>query len=207
MVVALAPQRPPVILAVPYTQPLPPNAWAFEDVENLNWLDGKNLTVRRQARPIDSEAAFREQLSEGLSRAKSISPKQPLILWISMHAVSGIKKLGGKGDVRLLTPDATSNVCRGRIDVMSLLETVASEAPQRRVLMILDCQKMAVNWDIGLLDNPISEVLSGMRADMPENVLFLAAGNQQRSLVSQIFQALCSPIIFVKDGRCSRWLL
>jgi len=186
-----APQRTPLVVltAAPYTQPLPPNAWAFEDVENLNWLDGKNLTVRRQARPIDSEAAFREQLSEGLSRAKSISPEQPLILWISMHGVAGIKRLGGKGEAHLLTPDTTSNACRGCIDVKSLLETVASETPQRQVLVILDCQKMTVNWDIGLLDNPISEVLSGMRADMPENVaVFLAAGNYQRSLVSPDIQ-------------------
>ncbi len=57
-----APQRTPLVVltAAPYTQPLPPNAWVFEDVENLGWLDGKNLTVRRQTRPIDSKVAFRE---------------------------------------------------------------------------------------------------------------------------------------------------
>lgn len=186
-----APQRTPLVVltAAPYTQPLPPNAWAFEDVENLGWLDGKNLTVRRQTRLIDSEVAFREQLSEGLSRAKSIGLEQPLILWISMHGATGIKKLGGKGAVHLLTPDATSNACRGCIDVQSLLDTVTIEAPQRQVLLILDCQKMAVNWDIGLLDNPVSKVLTGMKTDMPDNVaVFLAAGDYQRSLVSADLQ-------------------
>lgn len=186
-----APQRTPLVVltAAPYTQPLPPNAWAFEDVENLSWLDGKNLTLRRQTRLIDSEVAFREQLSEGLSRAKTIGPEQPLILWISMHGATGIQKLDGKGEVHLLTPDATSNACSGCIDVQSLLDTVALEAPQRQVLVILDCQKMAVNWDIGLLDNPVSSVLSSMKTNMPENVaVFLAAGDYQRSLVSSDLQ-------------------
>ena len=181
------PKKTPLVVltAGPYSQPMHPNAWVQEDIEKLSWLDQKTLHLITPSGSIRSTRDFEQQLVENVSRANQFNPEQPLILWISMHAITCVEDQDQCQELYLITPDATLDRNSGWIGLGSVLQVLKERVKNRQVLLVLDCQKMEVNWDIGLLDNQVSEVFNKSSWQLPHNVaIFLAAGQYQRAHVS-----------------------
>ncbi|MGC6447656.1 MAG: vWA domain-containing protein [Rubripirellula sp.] len=181
------PKKTPLVIltAGPYSQPMHPNAWVQEDIEKLSWLDQKTLHLITPSGSIRSTKDFDQQLFESVSRANQFNPERPLIVWISMHGITCVEDQDQCQELYLITPDATLDRKSGWIELGSVLEELKERVENRQVLLVLDCQKMEVNWDIGLLDNQVSEVFNKSSWQLPHNVaIFLAAGQYQRAHVS-----------------------
>ena len=151
----LAPKRTPLIVlsAAPYSWPLPPNAWAAEDFDHLGVMDGETITIRGQEDPVFRKADFLERLDKEIEQVQKQSPKLPLVVWVSLHGVAD-----STGEtIHLIPPKASPTDPASWIELDELLGRIQKVTPQRNALLILDCNRMQVNWNIGLLANQFAE--------------------------------------------------
>ena len=186
----LAPKRTPLVVlsAAPYSWPLPPNAWAAEDFEKLGVLDGETITISGNDDPVFRKSDFLERLDKEIKRNAEQNSKLPLIVWISLHGVAD----SDDDTIYLIPPQASPTDSATWIkfdDVISRLQQVDSN---RNALLILDCNRMQVNWNIGLLTNRFAEkVKSKYRqvfaaGEQPGNLaVLLSADAGERSFVSR----------------------
>ena len=156
------PVRTPVLVAVVTADqsPLPPNAWAQEDVERL-----------QRPRPAGSAEMFADLL--GLERVGpgrtpprigGHGPRRP-------EQGSGGRlsrpmpgAVNGDGEPCLVPPAPrpwkAANGCASPVAATTLSEgPCPKDAPARKTLLILDATRMGSNWNIGLLYNSFAERL------------------------------------------------
>jgi Mg-chelatase subunit ChlD len=137
-----------VVAATNYEIPIPINGWALEDsnaLAELGYLDVIDLS---------------EKWNEGSCSVEDIIPTEeftvprsaPLIVYISMHGI-----VTDEGEPCLLPPHASIHDAKNWIRVAGVLEKLESLAPERNKLLILDCSRIRVNWNLGILYNSFAE--------------------------------------------------
>jgi hypothetical protein len=137
------PERSPVlaIQTVPYEWPLPPNAWAAEDIQNLAALqEAGTISLVDPWR----KARGRDDLFEMVSRAVDPYAKQgdwlAAIFYVSMHGVV-------EGDTPyLIPPGGSPSEPQTWIKVDELVDRISQLYPQKNKLLVLDCNRMPANW-------------------------------------------------------------
>ncbi len=146
------------ISAPPYAWPLPPNAWAQEDLRGLGQLDDESLRI------LDTSSAWRSAeggfaaLDRQLHQASKLGAKSgAVILYVSMHGA-----VDGDGQPALIPPGASPLHSETWLKVSDLLERIKAEhLPDAwHKLLILDCNRMEVNWNVGLLANTFADRLA-----------------------------------------------
>ncbi|QDV42197.1 hypothetical protein Enr13x_20400 [Stieleria neptunia] len=185
----LSPKRTPMVVlsAAPYTWPLPPNAWAKEDFEKLAAIDGETITLRGSDDPVFKATDFYQRLEREIKRAEGQSHRVPLIVWVSLH---GVAESSG-GSIHLIPPKAAMTDPETWIDLDALLDRFEPLGAKRKALLILDCNRMQVNWNIALAANQFADkVQTAFQNRVAEKkttvdlAVLLSAGPEQTSHVS-----------------------
>ncbi|MCA9131958.1 MAG: VWA domain-containing protein [Planctomycetales bacterium] len=184
-----APKRTPLVVlaAAPYSWPLPPNAWATEDFQKLAALDGKNITLSGSDEPLRSKGEFLARLEREVQQSHAQPSNLPLILWVSMHGVAfDATEDSPHSTIQLIPPQASPTDPTQWIDFDELTERLSQLPSGRPTLLILDCQRMQVNWNIGLMANHFSQRVQQALAKQAHNKLaiFLTAGPEEQAAVS-----------------------
>ncbi|GAF73470.1 unnamed protein product, partial [marine sediment metagenome] len=159
------PMPTPFLVAVvtDYQQPVPPNAWTTEDVEQLRSLhDERILKYTKVA--WESEESGLKHLRQALDAATPGGPDKDLvIIYLSMHGL-----VDGEGKPCLLPPGASPLHSDGWLRVRDLInylfpkQTPGKQPAKVKKLLILDCNRMDVNWNLGLLYNSFAERLQAV---------------------------------------------
>jgi hypothetical protein len=157
-------QTPLIAISAPaYAWPLPPNAWAREDLQGLTDLD-KEESVRL----LDASAAWRSvesglaSLDRQLHAASRLGSKTgTVIVYVSMHGA-----VDADGNPALIPPGASPLRSETWLKVSDLLERIKAEhlPDEWHKLLILDCNRMSVNWDLGMLANTFTDRLEDVVA-------------------------------------------
>ncbi|QEG01471.1 hypothetical protein Mal15_55470 [Stieleria maiorica] len=185
----LSPKRTAVVVlsAAEYSWPLPPNAWAKEDFGKLGVMDGETITVRGDDAPIFKASDFYQRLEREVTRAQGQSRRLPLIVWVSLHGVAD----GGGDSIRLIPPKASATDSESWIDLDELLDRIEPLGAKRKTLLILDCNRMQVNWNIGLRVNRFADEVQAAFAERVAKektkvdlAVMLSAGSDETAHVS-----------------------
>lgn len=146
-------QTPLIVISAPaYAYPLPPDAWSQEDLAGLADLDGEE-----SLHLLDTSSAWRS-LESGLANfdrqlhaaARLGSKTGTVIIYVSMHGV-----VDRAGQPALIPPGGSPLRSDTWLKVSDLLERIKKEhlPDEWHKLLILDCNRMSVNWKLGLLAN------------------------------------------------------
>lgn len=163
--VVFMPVRTPVIFVVTdYEWPLPPNAFAQEDMDALrNDLGSQTLMVIDDSSEWSSKQRGLGQLDRQLKRFSRRPPRSgTLVLYLSMH---GVVDRAGRP---CLIPDGASPLASETwLPLSELLARIKqTQLPNElKLLLILDCNRQQVNWNVGLLHNSFAD---GIPAVVPE---------------------------------------
>jgi hypothetical protein len=164
------PVRVPLLTLVvtDYSWPLPPNAWAHEDLASLQGLD-QGATRTWHVR--DGSAAWRtqhhglQQLEEQLEQlAPEAKRSGLLVLYISMHGA-----VNDSGQPCLLTRESSpldSGTWLPLRDVLQRVGSSPSLPASVKKLVILDCNRQLMHWNSGQLYNSFADRLPGLVAEM-----------------------------------------
>lgn len=168
------------VVAGPYQWPYPPNAWAREDLDGLSPMDGQTLTV------VDTSAAW-QSVDGGLhALAQQLreSREQAIESGVVMLSISAHGAVNATGAPCLVPPQAAPHNAQSWLPVRRLLDVVRQSElpPDVNKLIILDANRMLMNWNIGLLENSFAARLEQVVADanIPNLVILNSAGPGQR---------------------------
>jgi hypothetical protein len=149
-----------------------PNAWAREDVERFRELGDATRVLKYSLVPYATEEAKVDglkNLRRNLLAAKRGGPEKNLVVvYLSMHGA-----VDGDGRPCLLPPDASpydADTWLPMEEVIGYLfpKDKLDRLPEKK-LLILDCNRMDVNWRLGLLYNDFADRLKDVfeRAEVP----------------------------------------
>lgn len=179
-----SPLRPTLVVlnAAPYTWPMAPNGWSSEDVGKLAVMDGATITLRGKGQPVASRAEFIARLEREVDRSLGEARRLPLIIWVSMHGIVD----GSTGRAYLVPAQSSPTNAQTWIDVEDLLMRLNKLRPADDTLLILDCQRMRVNWNIGLTDNGFADTVRQLfdQHDLGKLTIMMAAGADEHAAVS-----------------------
>jgi hypothetical protein len=144
-----APAQTPLLAVAltAYEWPLPPNSWAAEDVAALNDLDHKTLELHDLSADWRSTDRGLTKFDEELHKSiRSAQRAGAIIFYLSVHGA-----IDGQGRACLVPPDANPQDSATWLPVESLLERLKNAKMPARVhkLLILDCCRQPINWQIG----------------------------------------------------------
>jgi len=172
-----------IVAAEEYAQAvsIPPNPWAKEDVNTLKKLDGRNVVIASSKQqpwniqPVRFIPGPRE-LNLSLSRNPFWRDDQPFILYINMHGI-----VNEQGEPCLLLPGASLVTDKKWLRLTDVLEEIKSRAEGRNTLLILDCNRIRVNWNLGIIYNSFVERVQQLveKADLPNVAVLVSAGPGQ----------------------------
>lgn len=148
------------IAAGPYAAPFAPNSWAAEDLDSFFSLHEKNLAVTDLSSDWQAKESGLRELQLQLDRAHKQARRAGVVLiYVSMHGVTD-----AEGNPCLVPPNASPYQSETWLPVARLLDEIAARdiADDMRVVLILDCARMPVNWRIGLLYNGFAEGLEAL---------------------------------------------
>ncbi|MDX1944686.1 MAG: VWA domain-containing protein [Pirellulaceae bacterium] len=167
-----SPARTPVlaVVATEYDWPLVPNAWAREDLAGLAELDKQTLGVKDLSEAWRSPDRGLEQLSTELAAYLHRRHTQPVIVWLSMHGA-----VDGAGRPCLIPPGASphdSQTWLPLADVLAQIKAAGLPASKPK-LLVLDCNRRLVDWNLGLLASTFADSLPAAlaAADVPGLVI------------------------------------
>jgi hypothetical protein len=183
---------------------LPPNAWAEEDVAELERLANDSnrqafLKFNRQAmEPRDGLEAL-VNLREAI-RVKGGGPgRQTLIVYLSMHGA-----VDDKGNPCLVLPGLSPRDPPQRIALDETLRYLFSDPGlAKHKLLILDCNRMDANWRIGMLYNSFADGLeSALRTSGVQGLAILNSTSSGEELAWASPERLRSSVFgyFVRAG-------
>ena len=152
-------QTPLIAISAPaYAYPLPPDDWSQEDLRGLADLDDEE-----SIHLLDSSPAWRS-VESGLANfdrqlhaaARLGSKTGTVIIYLSMHGV-----VDRNGQPALIPPGGSPLRSDTWLKVSDLLERIKKEhlPDEWHKLLILDCNRMSVNWKLGLLANTFADRL------------------------------------------------
>ena len=174
-----------VVAAARYDVPLPPNAWVREDVTRL--LNLKEIVAGpggNQAWP-DVLWESKERLREQLARVKPGGPnKDCAIIYLSMHGA-----VDGAGRPCLIPPGASPLKSQQWLPVRDLLASLfkpdqgsPAQPDGVKKLLILDCNRMDVNWSMGLLQNSFAEGVQNVVRELQVPNLYVLNSTSPRQI-------------------------
>ncbi len=147
-----APAKTPVISvgATNYVWPLPPNAWAKEDIEFFGALHGKIIQWKDSSRAWQSKSSALDDLRTQLRDAAPLARRAgALILYLNMHGA-----VNEEGEACLIPPGASPLTTTQWIAIEDLGEVIRANVPAGvKVLLVLDCVHQRVNWNMAQLNN------------------------------------------------------
>ncbi|NQT40875.1 MAG: hypothetical protein HQ581_25495, partial [Planctomycetes bacterium] len=178
------PMRTPLLAVVvtEYDAPIPPNAWAVEDVERLAELDDEEILKYVRCRWESKEQGLR-QLRKQLDAMQPGGPgKDVVVVYLSMHGV-----LDGDSRPCLLPPGASRSDSRQWLPLAELIDHLFVAEGERTLpdetkkLLVLDANRMDANWDLGLLVNGFADRLPAVLTDakVPNLTILNSAGSGQ----------------------------
>ena len=165
------PERTPLLATAvtDYDAPLPPNAWAREDLDRLfdlgkegSWWKEKRILAYSEL-SWDSNELGKLGVREFLQKARPGGPgKNVILLYLSMHGA-----VDDSGEPCLIPSGAAQRKSDDWLRVRDLLADLAApgegqypEAVRNaKKLLILDCNRMDANWRMGLLYNSFADRL------------------------------------------------
>lgn len=165
------PQRTPLlaIAVTDYDAPLPPNAWAREDIDRLfelgkegSWWKEKRILAYSEL-SWDSNELGKLGVREFLRKAQPGGPgKNVILIYLSIHGA-----VDGNGEPCFIPSGAAQRKSDDWLPVRELLADLAApgegQYPETvrnaKKLLILDCNRMDVNWRMGLLYNSFADRL------------------------------------------------
>jgi hypothetical protein len=155
----VAPVQTPLVAvaATGYSWPFAPNAWAQEDLDSLAPLDNNTLSVVNISSAWQSKERGLLSLEQQLrDLARQGTKSNAVIVWISMHGA-----LNDSGVPCLIPPGGSPWKSETWLPIPELLAIIkAQNLPSHwHKLLILDCNRMPVNWNLGVLANGFAERL------------------------------------------------
>lgn len=155
-------ERTPMLVAVvtDYSRPLPPNAWAREDLTLLKRLEegspeGELRVVKHVSVQWTSGQRGLKDLLDTLDGQDPGGPdRNVIIIYLSMHGA-----VNDRNQPCLLPPGATASKPADWLKVSDLLEGLQESAPGVKKLLILDANRMDSNWGLGMLYNGFADRL------------------------------------------------
>ncbi len=174
-----------VVIATNYSAPVPLNSWAREDFDSLRELDRgsfwDNIWITDLSERWNDSGEPRAPLV-----TEELIPKvpsgQPLIIYVNMHGI-----VNDAGDPCLLHPDASITNSKSWKPVAELLGEIRATVPEKlNKLLILDCNRIRVNWNLGILYNSFTERLKELveTENVPNLAVLTSAGPGQVSWAS-----------------------
>lgn len=187
-----APATPLLAVALTrYAAPLPPNAWADEDVKRMEalaalapmpgWTDGRGpLEVASTQSQWDSKEAALDEIDAWLKKVRPGGPsKDVALIYLSAH---GVVDAEGRACLVLAEPEFADRQAAASGDnprwlpVRELVEHLDQSRPEVKKLLILDANRMDANWSIGLLYNGFAEALADAVGDASSVAILNSAG-------------------------------
>ena len=157
------------VVKTTFRHALPPNAWAFEDIESLrsgsDALDNKTIDV------VDlSDADYTsESLLVPASDARRKLTGQArqtgvIVFYVSLHGL-----VDDAGQACVATPDAAPCDAATWLPVSRLLRQIRNwELPNHvHKLLIFDCNRQQSNWNVGLIENTFASRLQHALEETP----------------------------------------
>jgi hypothetical protein len=185
------PKKTPLIaLAVTdYEAPLPPNAWAREDLEQLATLHARNLDLADISDEWTSSERGLRALATKLSGVKPGGPKRDVVvMYVSMHGI-----VNEAAEPCLLPPGAAPLATDSWLRVSDLLDTIKKQKLPNHVkkVLILDACRMDANWSIGLLYNGFADRLQAVvdDANIPNLVVLNSTSPGQIGACAPLWKA------------------
>lgn len=178
-----APARTPLIVlsSAPYSWPLPPHAWSSEDIQKFAFMDGENISLRGADQPVRSYLDVLDRIDREIVRSEQEDIRVPLIVWVSMHGIAQTDS----DEIYLIPSQSSAIDSRSWVSIEQLTTKLANASPERRILLVLDCNRMQVNWNIGLMENRFSERVQQAVQQLGRNnlaVMLTAAADQQATV-------------------------
>jgi hypothetical protein len=151
-----------------YDAPIPPNAQAKEDYDQILSLDQQvlrakglydawNTADKDVISPDQAKKLLSDQLSQYWRTRRSWfrQSREVVVIYVSMHGV-----VNGKGEPCLLLPHAPALDSRAWWPVSDVLQTIHGSVPAPvKKLLVLDSTRIAADWQMGLLYNSFADGL------------------------------------------------
>jgi hypothetical protein len=156
---SMPPTRLIILRSGPYEWPFPPNAWSAEDMNVWVAKDSDGTPVLRDT--VDAQvviAGKRVDVLENLT-LKDPDKVKVIILYVNMHGI--VHGEGGKRTPYLIPSDAKQDAPNTWLTIDELLAKLTETLPNPDVhkLVVLDCNRLPVNWPLELLDNDFPAAL------------------------------------------------
>ena len=177
--------RTPLVayIATGYAAPLPPNAWASEDLAGLrslgaegNLLEEKRLVDFHEAPPWESKEQWLRELRRQIETSAPGGPtKRAIIIYLSLHGA-----VDGQGEPCLIPPGVSPWQSGEWIRVRELLGELFASRDEKGVwssrtrgldkLLVLDCNRIDADWRLGQFYNAFAQRLRDVvqKADVPK---------------------------------------
>jgi hypothetical protein len=173
-----SPATPLLAIAITgYAAPLPPNAWAKEDIDRFDRFQSPTRSFRNRG-AIDPETHSDQdewfdpgrsgdlikKLTDWLNRAKPGGPgRNAVVIYLSGHGVVDdegepclvLPQKGGPSGTPRRAPWDTSRWLR----VRDLVAALDAERPNVRKVILLDANRIDVQWSMGVLGNGFAAAL------------------------------------------------
>jgi hypothetical protein len=151
----VSPERTPmvVVAATDYTLPLPLNPWAHEDHLAIAKLHKKNLTVYDVSASWSTEGSAKANIVPADVLSNQKGDHEPVIVYISAHGI-----VDGNNQPCLLPRGASISDSSSWIRVKDILEKLKPTEPDTPGrLLVLDCNRIRMNWGLGVIYNSFAE--------------------------------------------------
>lgn len=153
-----SPTKTPVIAvaATNYTWPLPPNAWAKEDLIALGSLNGRTIQLIDSTSAWQTRSSSLDDLRTQLKLVAGLSKRTgALVLYLNMHGA-----VNEDGVACLIPPGANALTTTQWLTIDEIVNVLRTNTGNSvKVLVALDCVHQKVNWNIGQITNTFVERL------------------------------------------------
>lgn len=159
--VLFAPVRTPVfaVVATNYEFPIPPNAWAQEDLLALRNLNAGTFDFHDMTDTWDNPRDPVDLLKREITSLNNRS-HECLVIYLNMHGA--VKYEDGQAVACLLPGGASAVDAGGWISVADVLAALRETPTETNKMLVLDVVKVRSNLDMGLLENDFVEQISAL---------------------------------------------
>ena len=152
VLILYSPAKTPVIAvgATKYSWPMPPIAWAKEDLLGLSSLNGKTIQFRDSSDEWQTKTQSLDDLSTQLKEVATLTKRtSSLVLYLNMHGA-----VNESGQPCLIPTGANALKTKEWISIEDVVNRLSKDtAANVNVLVVLDCVHQSVNWNVAQVDN------------------------------------------------------
>ncbi|MEI7458543.1 MAG: vWA domain-containing protein [Pirellula sp.] len=172
-----SPAKTPVIAvgATKYSWPMPPIAWAKEDLLGLSSLNGKTIQFRDSSDEWQTKTPSLDDLSTQLKEVAALTKRtSSLVLYLNMHGA-----VNESGQPCLIPPGANALKTKEWISIDDVVKRLSKDTETNvNILVVLDCVHQSVNWNVAQVDNTFVDRLESWVVENPQNrIVFLTSNS------------------------------